>query len=360
MICDVTGRRVRIYTKGTCVVTAAQAGGTSAGIIYAPASTVVQSFAIDDNTPTLTKSSTPTATITNTPTKTLTMTPTPIPLMMKKGAVGASFVLGLLQNGTLVTWGMNKEFQANIAPCCGSGIDDIATGSNFAVVLKGGRVFGWGSNSLKQLTFPKTTAKDIVAIAAGQAHVLALTKKGTVIAWGDNKALQTKLPKGMKDIVGIAGGAYHSLALTKKGTVIAWGSNTAGQTKMPKTLKDVTAISGGLDHSLALKKDGMVVAWGGNAYGQSAVPGILRDVKTISAGTQFSMALKNDGTAFGWGRNDANQIAIPEGYRDFFSVNAGYANSIIGLRNGGILVLGDMSNDVGVSRTPTKTATPTP
>ena len=360
MICDVTGRRVRIYTKGSCVVTAAQAGGTSAGIIYAPASTVVQSFAIDDNTPTLTKSSTPTATITNTPTKTLTMTPTPIPLMMKKGAVGASFVLGLLQNGTLVTWGMNKEFQANIAPCCGSGIDDIATGSNFAVVLKGGRVYGWGSNSLKQLTFPSTTAKDIVAIAAGQAHVLALTKKGTVIAWGDNKALQTKLPKGMKDIVGIAGGAYHSLALTKKGTVIAWGSNTAGQTKVPKTLKDVTAISGGLDHSLALKKDGMVVAWGGNAYGQSAVPGILRDVKTISAGTQFSMALKNDGTAFGWGRNDANQIAIPEGYRDFFSVNAGYANSIIGLRNGGILVLGDMSNDVGVSRTPTKTATPIP
>jgi alpha-tubulin suppressor-like RCC1 family protein len=129
---------------------------------------------------------------------------------------------------------------------------------------------------------------------------------------------------------------------------------------VPKTLKDVTAISAGLDHSLALKKDGMVVAWGGNAYGQTTVPGILRDVKTISAGTQFSMALKNDGTAFGWGRNDSNQITIPDGFTGFFSVNAGYANSIIGLRNGGILVLGDKSNDVGVSRTPTKTATPTP
>ena len=360
MICDTTGRRLRIYTKGTCAVTAAQAGGTSAGVIYAAASTVVQSFAIDDNTPTLTKSSTPTPTVTNTPTKTLTMTPTPIPLMMKKGAVGASFVLGLLQNGTLVTWGMNKEFQANIAPCCGSGIDDIATGSNFAVVLKGGRVFGWGSNSLKQLTFPKTTAKDIIAIAAGQAHVLAVTKKGAVIAWGDNKSMQTKVPKSLKGVVAVAGGASHSLALTTKGTVVAWGSNTSGQTKVPPTLKDVTAISGGLDHSIALKKDGMVVAWGGNAYGQSTVPTILRDVKTISAGTQFSMALKNDGTAFGWGRNDSNQITIPAGFTGFFSVNAGYANSIIGLRNGGILVLGDMSNDVGVSRTPTKTATPTP
>jgi alpha-tubulin suppressor-like RCC1 family protein len=360
MICDVSGRRLRIYAKGTCVVTASQAGGTNAGTIYAAAAPVTQSFTIDDSTPTLTKSQTSTATVTNTPTKTATLTPTPIPFMMKKGAVGASFVLGLLQNNTLVTWGMNKEFQTNIPPCCGTGIEDIATGSNFAVVLKGGRVYGWGSNSLKQLTFPMTTQKDIIAIAAGQAHVLALTKKGTVIAWGDNKAKQTKVPKGLKDIVAVAGGVYHSLALTKKGTVIAWGSNTSGQSKVPPTVNNVMAISGGLDHSLALKKDGRVVAWGGNAYGQSNVPGLLRDVKTISAGAQFSMALKNDGTAFGWGRNDSNQIMIPEGYKDFFSVNAGYANSIIGLRNGGILVLGDQTNDVGVSRTPTKTATPTP
>ena len=34
--------------------------------------------------------------------------------------------------------------------------------------------------------------------------------------------------------------------------------------------------------------------------------------------------------------------------------------TLLGLRNGRIIVLGDQSNDVGVSRTPTKTATPTP
>lgn len=360
MVCDVTGRRVRIYAKGICVVTAAQAGGTSAGIIYGAATPVTQSFAIDDATPTLTKSQTPTATITQTPTKTATNTPTPVQYMMKKGAVGASFVLGLLQNGTLVTWGMNKEYQANIPPCCGSGIDDIATGSNFAVVVKGGRVYGWGSNSLQQLTFPATTQKGIVAIAAGQAHVLALTNKGLVIGWGDNKSKQAKPPKGVKNIVAIAGGAYHSLALAAKGSVIAWGSNASGQSKVTSKVKDIRAISAGLDHSLGLKKDGTVVAWGGNSYGQSMVPSILRDVKTISAGTQFSLALRNDGTAFGWGRNDVNQITIPTGYTNFYAVNAGYANSIIGLRNGGILVLGDQSNDVGVSRTPTTTATPTP
>ena len=84
------------------------------------------------------------------------MTPSPIPFLMKKGAVGASFVLGLLQNKTLVTWGMNREFQTNIPPCCGTGIDDIAVGTNFALALKGGKVYGWGANTLKQITFPAT------------------------------------------------------------------------------------------------------------------------------------------------------------------------------------------------------------
>jgi hypothetical protein len=80
----------------------------------------------------------------------------------------------------------------------------------------------------------------------------------------------------------------------------------------------------------------------------------------ISAGNKFSLALKNDGTAFAWGNNEFNQTVIPAGYRDIFSVTAGYANSVIGLRNGGILVLGDQTNDVGTTRTPTITATATP
>ena len=36
------------------------------------------------------------------------------------------------------------------------------------------------------------------------------------------------------------------------------------------------------------------------------------------------------------------------------------SNTILGLRNGRIIVLGDQSNGVNASRTPTKSATPTP
>ena len=83
-------------------------------------------------------------------------------------------------------------------------------------------------------------------------------------------------------------------------------------------------------------------------------------MKQISAGNQFSLAVKKDGTVFGWGRNDNNVYVIPPEYTDIYTVAAGYTNTILGLRNGRIIVLGDQSNGVGVSRTPTKTATPTP
>ena len=165
-------------------------------------------------------------------------------------------------------------------------------------------MYGWGSNSLKQLNFPKQTAKDIVAIAAGQAHGLALDKKGKVYAWGDNNFKKIAVPKGVVNIVALAGGVDHSLVVKNDGAVIAWGSNSAGQSKVPAALavkprdpkKKVTMVTAGLDHSVALLADGSVVAWGGNAKGQSNVPTILREVKTISAGNQFTMALKQDGT----------------------------------------------------------------
>jgi alpha-tubulin suppressor-like RCC1 family protein len=72
------------------------------------------------------------------------------------------------------------------------------------------------------------------------------------------------------------------------------------------------------------------------------------------------MAVKNNGEVIAWGRNDYNQTIIPPEYTDIYSAFAGYANTILGLRSGRVIVLGDQNNGVAVSRTPTKTATPTP
>ncbi|MFN7472892.1 MAG: hypothetical protein ACK5S9_14730, partial [Roseiflexaceae bacterium] len=191
-VCTVIGKRVTFVGIGKCTIRGTQAGGTRGGIIYGASPDVTRDFFVTNYT------ATPTVTPTNTRTFTPTLTPTPIPFLMKKGAVGASFVLGLLQNGTLITGGMTREFQANIPPCCGSAIDDVAVGTNFALALKGGRVFGWGANTKGQLKFPASTARNITSIAAGGAHGLALNKTGQVVSWGDNGFKQALVPKGLK------------------------------------------------------------------------------------------------------------------------------------------------------------------
>ena len=353
-ICTVVGKRVTFIGTGKCTIKGSQAGGTRGGVIYGPGPDITRDFFITSYTPTAT------VTPTNTRTFTPTMTPTPIPFLLKKGAVGASFVLGLLQNDTLVTWGMNREYQANIPPCCGSGIQDIAVGTNFALALKGGKVFGWGANTRGQLKFPPAAGRDITAIAAGGAHGLALNKKGGVIAWGDNGFKQAQVPKGLKPVKSMAGGGSHTVVLMMDGTISAWGSNSSNQAKPPFGLKSITQVTAGLDHSLALKSDGTVVAWGNNSFGQATIPTNATDIKQVSAGTQFSMAVKNDGSVLGWGRNDFNQIDIPTEYNNIYSAFAGYSNTILGLRTGRVVVLGSQTDGVDVSRTPTKTATPTP
>lgn len=358
-------RRLHIYGAGTCIVTAAQVGGPIGGVIYAAAADKQQTFVITDETPTPSRTATRTPTVTNTPTNTATRTPTPPGIQLKKAAIGASFTLGLLMNGTLVTWGMNKEFQTNIPPCCGSNIDDIAVGTNFAVALRGGRVYGWGANSRGQITIPPSANANIVSIAAGYAHVLAVNKAGTVIAWGNNESGQTRVPKSLRNVGSVAAGTQHSIAIVKgrtprDNTIVIWGRNTEKQALIPAGLRGVLAASGGFDHTMVLKTDGTVLAWGANTHRQSKVPDNVRDIKQIAAGTYYSLALGNNGTIYAWGRNDNKQIEIPKGYNDVAVVGAGYVNTVIGLRDGRILAIGAAEGNALVSRTPTMTATPTP
>ena len=60
--------------------------------------------------------------------------------------------------------------------------------------------------------------RNVVAVAGGGAHSLALTADGTVAAWGANWNGQCNLPSGLGDVVGMGAGEYHSLAL-RAGTI---------------------------------------------------------------------------------------------------------------------------------------------
>ncbi|HKQ39668.1 MAG TPA: hypothetical protein VJ063_16445, partial [Verrucomicrobiae bacterium] len=75
---------------------------------------------------------------------------------------------------------------------------------------------------------------------------------GTVVGWGANGFGQATVPAGLNNVVTIAAGNAHSMALKADGTVVAWGANGFGQSTVPAGLTGVSGISAGFQHSLAL------------------------------------------------------------------------------------------------------------
>jgi len=173
---------------------------------------------------------------------------------------------------------------------------------------------------------------DVVAIAARAGRGNALKADGTVVEWGcqtyidengayaGTKCATYDVPDGVTDVVAIASGFYHSLALKADSTVVAWGNNGYGQCDVPIVLRDVVAIAGGNVRSLALKDNGEVVVWG---YGETSPVRIGRDFTEIAAG-YTSIGLREDGTVVAWWYDEY-------GISDYTSLKPYYV--ISGLKN---------------------------
>ncbi len=240
------------------------------------------------------------------------------------------------------------------------------------------QVVGWGDNSFGQCTAPAGLT-NVVAIAAGEFHSLALRSDGTVVAWGSNYAPgswgswvyagQSVVPADLTNVVAIAAGDYHSLALKADGTVVAWGWNGSSQSTVPAGLSGVVAIAAGGYHSLALKADGSIVVWGadnlpppgltnvvqiaaGTQYslalrangrvvswgsGAPAPPPSLNHVVDIAAGDYHGLALKSDGTVVAWGANGDGQCNVPAGLTNVVDLAAGNGHSLA-LKSDGTVV----------------------
>jgi len=258
---------------------------------------------------------------------------------------------------------------------------ELAAGWTHSAAVKDGQVWSWGDNAYGQLGQPDAGRSlrprpvaglnDVTAVAAAW-HTLALTRGGHVYAWGRNdlgqlgngrfgpgeKSYEPERVKGLENIIAIAAGWDHSLALARDGRVYAWGCRSHGQlgdgvretgvpVARPKALpgvSEVKMIAAGGQHSMALLRDGSVLAWGSNWNGQlgngkvgkgthSAVPrpvagsegkGELANIVSIAAGGLHSLAVKADGTVYAWGYNGTGQV--PEGGRDGFWGTGGKLN----------------------------------
>ncbi|MBI4931376.1 MAG: T9SS type A sorting domain-containing protein [Bacteroidetes bacterium] len=215
------------------------------------------------------------------------------------------------------------------------------------------------------------TLTNITAISAGGYHSIALKNDLTVWTWGNNSNGQlgdnssTARPAPVQvvgaggsgtltNIIAVAGGYWHSLALMNDGTVWAWGANffgelgngtTGGTSIFPvqvSGLTNIIAIEAGEGFSLALKSDNTVWAWGDNSNGAlgdnnsptnsnvpvkvkdaSGGPGFLTGIIALGAGGFHAMALKNDQTVWDWGYGGNGQLGNNNTASSPYPVQAG-------------------------------------
>ncbi len=190
----------------------------------------------------------------------------------------------------------------------------------------------WGSNTYGQTNVP-TSATNVIELAGGDLHCLALEADGTVVAWGGNFSGQANVPPNLTNVVSIAAGSSHSLALRSDGTLAAWGQifGTFTNIVVPPQATNVAALAlgPGAQHVLVLKADGTVLDFGNNKYGLTNIPATARDIVAVASGATFGVALRADGKVVEWGSNPdsiptsaTNIVAIATSWGGFGALRA--------------------------------------
>jgi len=268
-------------------------------------------------------------------------------VMVSNSATTATSGSASLTVMPLAAWGQNYYGQTTV-PAGLSNVVAVATGEWHSLALgANGTVAAWGYNAYGETTVPAGLS-NVVTVAGGEFHNLALRMDGTVVAWGSyyngSSWLPMTVPAGLSNVVAVAGGAYHSMALRADGTVVAWGSCYNGTDIVPMTvpagLSNVVAMAAS-SYTLALRADGTVVAWGYNSSGQTNVPAGLNNVVAIAAGNSHSVALRADGTVVAWGDNSSGQASVPAGLSNVVAVTAGTYHSMALQSDGTVVAWGN-------------------
>lgn len=105
-----------------------------------------------------------------------------------------------------------------------------------------------------------STWRNIVAIDAGQDHLVGLRVDGTVVASGSNEYGQCDVSH-WSNIIAIAAGNSHTVGVTTNGEVLSVGSNGEGQCNVTGW-KDIVSVVAMGNNTFGIKIDGYVVGTG--------------------------------------------------------------------------------------------------
>lgn len=264
--------------------------------------------------------------------------------------------------------GYNEPMQANLPPATDyleypsamkSGARDISVGSSFSVGIdQEGKFHAWGE--ITQFAMPNLMTSqpkgmpDLVKVAAGFDHVLALDDKGRVWAWGNARNGQTRIPaqvKSLEPIKEVYAGYKFSIVVSESGKTEAWG-NTMNfdynnfhqyQGQIDRLALTTTVVSGltrdgqvvylGTQKNsyanppegkftdiaatslafAAIREDGTVIDWGNRGYRRgSQIPEFAAKPIALDGGMHHFTALLENGSIATWGKNDLHQRNAPK------------------------------------------------
>jgi len=195
--------------------------------------------------------------------------------------------------------------------------------------------------------------KDIIFIATGVLHSMALEATGTVRTWGfsgsgqlghnnlEDRLMPTAVTReafNMHKIVSVAEGRVHSVGVMMEGNFWVWGNGYMGQLGLDNQINQIIPIMIGKDtafgesdllsascgtfHMMAVTKDGALWTFGKGAEGaldhndreNRLVPTRVEaqhfgnaNVVSIAGVVYHSAAVTEDGTLFTWGTGDESK-----------------------------------------------------
>lgn len=249
-------------------------------------------------------------------------------------------------NSTLVLTNMQTS-QSGVYAVVVSNIFGTVTSSNANLAVIGIVVWGSFNNGNSSLTNVPASATNVIAMAAGDTHCLALKADGTVLAWGGNSFGQTSVPLNLTNVVSVAAGSAHSLALRGDGTVALWGRVLLfGNSTVPPEATNVAALAlgPGAQHALVLRSDGTVLDWGNNSYGLTNIPATARDIVAVASGATYCLALRADGKPVAWGSSQVGRVTpIPTTATNIVAIATSWYGNAALRADGTVLVWGSIN-----------------